>query len=83
MTTCILLAGGLGTRLRGAVPGVPKCLAPVAGRPFLQVQLAQLASQGIEREFIEASSHGEDNPLIKTDDDVPEPRNRRVEIVVR
>jgi D-glycero-alpha-D-manno-heptose 1-phosphate guanylyltransferase len=49
MTTCILLAGGLGTRLRGAVPGVPKCLAPVAGRPFLQVQLAQLASQGIER----------------------------------
>ena len=49
MTTCILLAGGLGTRLRDAVPGVPKCLAPVAGRPFLQVQLEQLASQGIER----------------------------------
>ena len=49
MATCILLAGGLGTRLRDAVPGIPKCLAPVAGRPFLQVQLAQLSSQGIDR----------------------------------
>jgi D-glycero-alpha-D-manno-heptose 1-phosphate guanylyltransferase len=49
MTTCILLAGGLGTRLREAVPGIPKCLAPVAGKPFLEVQLAQLSSQGIER----------------------------------
>jgi D-glycero-alpha-D-manno-heptose 1-phosphate guanylyltransferase len=56
MTTCILLAGGLGTRLRDAVPGVPKCLAPVSGRPFLQVQLAQLASQGIER-FVLALGH--------------------------
>jgi D-glycero-alpha-D-manno-heptose 1-phosphate guanylyltransferase len=49
MTTCILLAGGLGTRLRDAVPGMPKCLAPVGGRPFLEIQLAQLASQGVER----------------------------------
>jgi outer membrane protein OmpA-like peptidoglycan-associated protein len=42
-----------------------------------------LVSQGIDRDFIDASSHGEDNPLIKTDDNLPEPRNRRVEIVVR
>ena len=32
---CIVLAGGLGTRLRGVVGELPKCLAPVAGRPFL------------------------------------------------
>jgi outer membrane protein OmpA-like peptidoglycan-associated protein len=42
-----------------------------------------LISQGLDPEFIDTSSHGEDNPLIKTGDNVPEPRNRRVEIVVR
>lgn len=31
----IILAGGLGTRLRTAVPDLPKCLAPVGGRPFI------------------------------------------------
>jgi D-glycero-alpha-D-manno-heptose 1-phosphate guanylyltransferase len=31
----IILAGGLGTRLRSAVPELPKCMAPVAGRPFI------------------------------------------------
>lgn len=32
---CIVLAGGLGTRLQHVVPDVPKCLAPVNGQPFL------------------------------------------------
>lgn len=32
---CIILAGGLGTRLRSEVADLPKCLAPVAGKPFL------------------------------------------------
>ncbi|MGN1229261.1 MAG: nucleotidyltransferase family protein [Prevotella sp.] len=31
----IILAGGLGTRLRSVVKEVPKCMAPVAGKPFL------------------------------------------------
>ncbi|HEV2481827.1 MAG TPA: nucleotidyltransferase family protein [Puia sp.] len=31
----IILAGGLGTRLRSAVPDLPKCMAPVDGRPFI------------------------------------------------
>lgn len=31
----IILAGGLGTRLSSTVPGLPKCMAPVAGRPFI------------------------------------------------
>jgi D-glycero-alpha-D-manno-heptose 1-phosphate guanylyltransferase len=35
----VILAGGLGTRLRGAVPDVPKALAPIAGRPFLEYQI--------------------------------------------
>jgi len=38
---------------------------------------------GIEQGLIEVTSHGEDNPLVKTADEVQEPRNRRVEVVVR
>lgn len=46
---CVVLAGGLGTRLRSAVPDLPKCLAPVGGRPFLELQLQALAAQGVGR----------------------------------
>jgi len=35
MKECIILAGGLGTRLREVVSDVPKCMAEVAGQPFL------------------------------------------------
>jgi D-glycero-alpha-D-manno-heptose 1-phosphate guanylyltransferase len=45
----IILAGGLGTRLRTVVPELPKCLAPVAGRPFLFYVINQLRRQGINR----------------------------------
>ena len=41
----IVLAGGLGTRLRSVVDDVPKCMAPVAGKPFLAHILAYLESQ--------------------------------------
>lgn len=44
---CIVLAGGLGTRLRSTVSNVPKCMATVAGRPFLQHLIDQLISQGV------------------------------------
>jgi len=46
---CIVLAGGLGTRLRSAVSDVPKCMAPVAGKPFLQHLINQLIQQGVTR----------------------------------
>ena len=39
----VILAGGLGTRLRGVIGEIPKCLAPVDGKPFLQYQLEWLA----------------------------------------
>lgn len=45
----IILAGGLGTRLREAVPDLPKCMAPVAGKPFLSYVIDHLRMQGIER----------------------------------
>ncbi|WP_206022369.1 nucleotidyltransferase family protein [Pseudoflavitalea sp. G-6-1-2] len=46
---CIILAGGLGTRLRSAVPDLPKCMAPVAGRPFLAWVIDYYQKQGVER----------------------------------
>ncbi len=42
-----------------------------------------LVSKGVDPRFIEIDSHGEDNPIIKTLDNVPEPKNRRVEVTVR
>lgn len=45
----IILAGGLGTRLKETVPALPKCLAPVAGRPFLSFVIDALRAQGIEQ----------------------------------
>lgn len=44
---CIILAGGLGTRLRSAVPDLPKCMAPVAGKPFLSHVIDHFRHQGI------------------------------------
>lgn len=52
MTTlpdAVILAGGLGTRLRAVVSDVPKPLAPVAGRPFLAWLLDRLAREGVAR----------------------------------
>ena len=45
----IILAGGLGTRLRSAVPDLPKCMAPVAGRPFISYVIDYLRMQGVEK----------------------------------
>lgn len=46
-TECIILAGGLGTRLRSEVPDLPKCMAPVSGKPFLEYLINYLLQQGI------------------------------------
>lgn len=45
----ILLAGGLGTRLQKVVNDVPKPMAPVSGRPFVEFVLDYLIASGIER----------------------------------
>lgn len=42
----IVLAGGFGTRLRQVVADVPKPMAPIAGRPFLEILLGSLAQKG-------------------------------------
>ena len=48
-TDCVILCGGLGTRLQTVVRDVPKVMAEVNGRPFLDYVIEHLKSQGIER----------------------------------
>ncbi len=72
LSTVAILAGGLATRLRPITEKVPKVLVPVAGKPFLEHQLALLRRQGItravlclghlgemvQRDFGDGSAHG-------------------------
>lgn len=44
----IILAGGFGTRLRTVLPDLPKCMAPVHGKPFMEAMLQYLWKEGIE-----------------------------------
>ena len=50
----IVLAGGLGTRIRSLYTDRPKALIPVAGKPFLQWQLEWLQGQGVRAAHIAA-----------------------------
>ena len=47
----LILAGGLGTRLRSVVSDKPKALAPIGDKPFLQIQMELLRDQGA-RKFV-------------------------------
>jgi outer membrane protein OmpA-like peptidoglycan-associated protein len=48
-----------------------------------RVVAARLVDMGIGDAILHITSHGENDPLVPTEDGVPEPRNRRVEVVVR
>ena len=52
----IVLAGGLGTRLKSIVSDVPKPMADIDGTPFLELLLENLARQGA-KQFILCVSH--------------------------
>ncbi len=54
LNEAIVLCGGLGTRLRPVVADVPKPMAQVAGRPFLDYVLAYLAAEGVGRVVLAA-----------------------------
>ena len=47
--TCIILAGGLGTRMSQYTKKMPKALIPVAGKSFVHHQLDLMEQQGFER----------------------------------
>lgn len=63
LSECIILAGGLGTRLQSVVNDVPKVLADVNGKPFLHYIIEKVSVQkishlilsvGYKRELIQA-----------------------------
>lgn len=49
---CIILAGGLGTRLQSVVMDVPKCMAPINGQPFIKYLLDYLENERFDRVII-------------------------------
>lgn len=49
ITEAIVLAGGLGTRLKSVLPDLPKCLASVSERPFLAYLIDFAKKQGIDK----------------------------------
>lgn len=48
----VILAGGLGTRLNPVLKDKPKCLAPIKGRPFIDILLDECIDQGLRRFII-------------------------------
>lgn len=72
MPTVLILAGGMGTRLKSVLDGTPKPLAPAGEKPFLYYLLKHLADLGF-REFVLSLQYEADqiinyvsgNPLLK------------------
>jgi len=77
--TAIVLAGGMGTRLRSVLDGTPKVLAPVAGKPFLYYLLSYLEGQRI-RTVILALGYLAEQVIATVDEMHDEPSIRNLEI---
>lgn len=52
----LILCGGLGTRLREAVPDRPKSMALIRGKPFLEILIRSLQAKGMD-DFVLATGH--------------------------
>lgn len=55
----VVLCGGLGTRLRAALPGRQKTMADVSGKPFLEIVLDWAAGHGVRRFILCTGYKGE------------------------
>src|SRR4051812_50216976 len=56
---CVILAGGLATRMRPLTETIPKALIPVAGVPFIDHQLAWLAGHGVTEVVLSVGYRGD------------------------
>jgi NDP-sugar pyrophosphorylase family protein len=56
---CVILAGGLATRMRPLTEALPKALIPVAGRPFVDYQLEWLAKVGVTKVLLSVGYRAE------------------------
>ncbi len=59
LTKAIILAGGRGERLQSAVPNLPKPMAPVGGRPFLEYVLDRLVDGGLRNVILSVGYRAE------------------------
>ena len=75
--TAIILAGGLGTRLRSAVADMPKCLAPIHGIPFISFIILHLKKEGIET-FIFSLGYKSESVTNYLDENFPELQKKYV-----
>ena len=55
----LILAGGLGTRLRPLTDAIPKCLVPIGGRALLDYWVECLVEAGISEARINTHAHAE------------------------
>ena len=44
----VILAGGMGVRMRGYAPSLPKALIPINDRPFIHYQMSLLGESGMK-----------------------------------
>ncbi len=58
-TRALLLAGGIGSRLRPLTDSIPKCLVPIAGRPLLSYWFDTLFQAGLKRALVNTHHHVE------------------------
>jgi NDP-sugar pyrophosphorylase family protein len=56
---CVILAGGLATRMRPLTETIPKALIPVNGVPFVDHQLSWMAAHGVTRVVLSVGYRGE------------------------
>jgi NDP-sugar pyrophosphorylase family protein len=75
-----VLAGGLGTRIRGVLGDTPKCLAPINGQPFLDGLLSLLAHLGATKVVLCLGHLA--HKVIEHLEQVPPPAGLQVETVV-
>ena len=55
----LILAAGLGTRLRPLTDNLPKALVPIAGRPMLEHQILKLKAAGFDHIVVNVHHFGE------------------------
>jgi mannose-1-phosphate guanylyltransferase len=63
----VVLAAGLGTRLRPLTAAIPKPLLPVLGRPLIAWTLERLAAAGVEQAAINLHHHADAIPAALGD----------------
>jgi NDP-sugar pyrophosphorylase family protein len=56
---CVVLAGGLATRMRPLTETIPKALIPVGGRPFIDHQLEWMRNVGVSKVLLCVGYRGE------------------------